>query len=61
LLGNDILVAPVLHQGQRTRNIYLPPGTWRDHWTDRISVGLLEIQEYPAPIELLPIFHRICP
>ena len=30
LLGNDLLVAPVLEEGAVTRNIYLPSGVWRD-------------------------------
>jgi myogenesis-regulating glycosidase len=59
LLGDDILVAPVVHPGQRARNVYLPPGTWRDHWTDQVMLGPLAIQEYPVPIDILPIFHRI--
>ena len=30
LLGNDLLVAPVLDEGAVTRDIYLPTGAWRD-------------------------------
>ncbi len=36
LLGNDILVAPVLYPEIRQRNIILPPGDWQDHWTKQI-------------------------
>lgn len=30
MIGNDILVAPILSDGQRQRDIYLPSGFWRD-------------------------------
>lgn len=58
LLGDDLLVAPVVEPGQRARDIYLPPGTWRDHWVDRMVVGPVVLTDYPAPLEILPIFHR---
>jgi alpha-glucosidase (family GH31 glycosyl hydrolase) len=58
LLGDNVLVAPVVHQGQRARDIYLPPGAWRDHWTDQVVEGPSELKDYPAPLDVLPIFHR---
>jgi alpha-glucosidase (family GH31 glycosyl hydrolase) len=54
LLGDNILVAPVVHQGQRARDIYLPPGTWRDHRTDQVVAGPLEFKDYPASMDVLP-------
>ena len=30
LLGNNTLVAPILEQNARSRNIYLPAGKWKD-------------------------------
>jgi myogenesis-regulating glycosidase len=59
LLGNDILVAPVLFPQIRQRDIYLPPGTWQDHWTKQIFHGSTLIEDYPAPLEILPFFERI--
>lgn len=58
LLGNDMLIAPVVQPGERARDIYLPPGRWRDHWTDRAYDGPLTLTDYPAPLDHLPIFHR---
>ena len=29
-LGNDLVVAPVLVQGQKERTVYLPQGNWVD-------------------------------
>jgi len=31
LLGSSLLVAPLLHGGERTRDVYLPPGQWTDY------------------------------
>ncbi|MGL5383851.1 MAG: TIM-barrel domain-containing protein, partial [Culicoidibacterales bacterium] len=32
LLGEALLVAPVIEQGMRERLVYLPAGTWYDYW-----------------------------
>ncbi len=58
LLGDEILVAPVVHQGMVTRDIYLPTGSWQAYKTDRIVQGPVVLQEYPAPLDHLPIFLR---
>lgn len=59
LVGDRLMAAPVLEKGKRSRDIYLPPGTWRDHWTGKHYPGLQVLKDYPAPLEVLPIFHRI--
>jgi alpha-glucosidase (family GH31 glycosyl hydrolase) len=58
LLGNDFLVAPVVSPNQRARNIYLPPGHWRDNWTKESFTGPVVLKEYPVPLALLPFFER---
>ena len=58
LLGDDVLVAPVLQPAARTRDIYLPKGTWRDYWNNEIFEGGRVISAYPAPLEKLPIFLK---
>jgi alpha-D-xyloside xylohydrolase len=35
LYGSRILVAPLLHQGETSRAVYLPPGTWIDYQTGK--------------------------
>ena len=58
LLGEDLLVAPVLLEGQRERDIWLPPGQWRDFWTGAIQApGWLH--GFAAPLETLPLFERV--
>jgi alpha-glucosidase (family GH31 glycosyl hydrolase) len=59
LLGDDVLVAPVLQPAARTRDIYLPKGTWRDYWNNEIFEGGRVISAYPAPLEKLPIFLKM--
>ena len=39
MVGDALLVAPVVAQGQVQRDIYLPEGEWRDYKTDRIVEG----------------------
>jgi myogenesis-regulating glycosidase len=59
LLGNDFLVAPVVEAGRRARDIYVPPGTWQAHETDQTFTGPIVLKEYLAPLDTLPIFHRL--
>ena len=58
LLGDDLLVAPVLQPAARTRDIYLPAGVWRDYWSDEMYKGGRTLSAYPAPLGKLPIFLR---
>ena len=43
LLGDDLLVAPILEPagagGRAGRSVWLPPGEWQDLWTGRIHAG----------------------
>lgn len=58
MFGPDILVAPVVQQGQRTRPVYLPRGTgWQDAWTGAETAGGTSV-DAPAPVERIPVFVR---
>lgn len=56
LLGEDILVAPVLERGASTRTVVLPPGRWVD------ADGLAHVgpgtAELPVVLGTLPWFRR---
>lgn len=55
-LGNDIIVAPVLTQGQVKRHVYFPSGTWIDSRGATFKgPGSFTIL---APLEELPYFRR---
>jgi alpha-D-xyloside xylohydrolase len=58
LLGPDLLVAPVMQPGARSRVIYLPKGQW---WSfDRPGVVLTGpgYREVEAPLERVPLYVR---
>lgn len=58
MLGDEILVAPVLVEGQRARNIYLPEGIWIDQKDGTIHQGPMWLNNYAAPIDVLPYFIK---
>ena len=33
MLGEKLLIAPVLTEGSSTRSLYLPEGSWIDYWS----------------------------
>lgn len=57
LLGDAVLVAPVLEEGAVRRQVYLPAGNWYDFWTNELIAGGSQI-EVIAPLERLPLFVR---
>jgi len=55
--GRDIMVAPVVTQGQTARQVYLPEGEWF-HWhTGRWYQGPQYLME-TTPMDYLPLFVR---
>jgi alpha-glucosidase len=57
LLGDDVLVAPVLRQGARSRRVRLPPGCWRLHGTGTALRGARTLTAR-APLDSLPWYAR---
>jgi alpha-glucosidase (family GH31 glycosyl hydrolase) len=57
LLGDRILVAPVVKEGARSRSLYLPKGSWVDFWTGKIAEGGSEAT-VAAPLEEIPMLVR---
>jgi len=57
LFGDNFLVAPVLERGARRRMVYLPVGEWVDYWSREVHEGPIWLN-YPAPLEILPLFVR---
>jgi alpha-D-xyloside xylohydrolase len=58
MFGPDLLVAPVVEAGARSREVYLPAGsTWKDAWTDIVYEGGQSITA-AAPLEQIPLFLR---
>lgn len=58
LFGPDLLVAPVLQEGMRSRNVYLPGGTiWTDARTGQTFEGGHDLIA-EAPLERIPLYLR---
>lgn len=57
MVGDELLVAPIVQQGQTTRAAYLPQGEWYDFWTNEKYGGNSSIL-ITAPLDHLPIFVR---
>jgi alpha-glucosidase (family GH31 glycosyl hydrolase) len=57
LLGDRVLVAPVVKEGATTRLLYLPKGKWVNYWDGGILEGGEDIT-VPAPLEEIPILVR---
>lgn len=58
LLGEDILVAPVLVEGMVSRDVYLPRGVWKDENNGNTHRGPIWLYGYPANLSVLPYFTR---
>ncbi len=57
LFGRDLLVAPVLEPGARSRTVYLPPGDWYEFWSGaRMQGGTT--RDVQTPLDRIPLFAR---
>jgi alpha-D-xyloside xylohydrolase len=57
MLGDALLVSPVVEPSQREKRVYLPNGEWIDFWTDSLYRGGSNVT-VPAPLERMPIFVK---
>ncbi|RZB39964.1 putative family 31 glucosidase [Asbolus verrucosus] len=58
LLGEKILVAPVIQEGAISRDVYLPSGSWKDGNDGTIYEGPQLLKAYASPIDVLPFFIK---
>ena len=57
-LGGDLLVAPVLTEGARSRTVYLPEGTWTDFHDPLKTYAGGRFVQVPAPLARMPLLVR---
>lgn len=57
LLGEDLLVFPVLEEGEIFVSGYLPEGEWEHVWTEKIFTGKNEVK-VEAPLGVPAIFLK---
>ncbi len=57
LLGNDLLVSPVVESAVASSATYLPAGNWVDVWTgEQLAGGQTVLRE--VPLEIIPVYCR---
>jgi len=57
LMGDHILVCPVLEPNAKSRYVYLPKGRWYHYWTNKVSEGGKEILA-DAGLDEIPLYIR---
>lgn len=57
LVGESLLVAPVVEQGAVKKLVYLPEGTWYDYWSGEAFEGKQYVLR-DAPLALCPIYVK---
>jgi len=57
LLGNDLLIAPVLEAGSKERQIQLPSGEWIDLWNETRYQGADKVT-VPTNLEEIPVLVK---
>ena len=57
MIGDDLLLAPILKPDVTRRLVYLPAGTWYDYWTNKRYTGG-ETITVEAPLDVVPMFVR---
>jgi alpha-glucosidase (family GH31 glycosyl hydrolase) len=55
LLGDGLLVAPVVEAGVTAHPVFVPPGVWADPLTGDVHRGP-SVVECPCPVDRLPVF-----
>jgi alpha-glucosidase len=57
MMGNELLVAPVVEKGVQSRKVVLPPGKWRsDDGQTCVGPAVVEVA---APLARLPYFEKL--
>lgn len=57
MVGDQLLVAPIVQEGQTSRAVYLPAGEWIDFWNGVTYAGKRTIL-VEAPLDKLPLFIK---
>lgn len=59
LVGTNLLVAPILDNGKRHRDIYLPNGRWKDNLTGETVEGGKWLKNYNIELKDIATFTRL--
>jgi alpha-glucosidase (family GH31 glycosyl hydrolase) len=58
VLGDALLVAPVIEEGAVKRSVFVPAGVWRSWEDDSVVVSGPGVTTIDAPLDRLPVFVR---
>jgi alpha-glucosidase len=58
MVGDAVLVAPVVRAGARQREVYLPKGRWYDYWSGEAIDSRGDLTLVNAPLDRLPLYVR---
>lgn len=58
-IGDEIIVAPILRQGEVHREIYLPQGVWKDGIDGSLRKGNRWIHNYKVPLNKVAYFIKM--
>ncbi|KAK1892086.1 Myogenesis-regulating glycosidase [Dissostichus eleginoides] len=56
LIGDDLMVAPVLEPGKQERDIYLPAGRWRSYKGEHFDKCPMYLTDYPVDLDEIAFF-----
>ncbi|XP_036383007.1 myogenesis-regulating glycosidase-like [Megalops cyprinoides] len=56
LIGDDLMVAPVLEPGKQERDIYLPAGRWRSYKGEYFDKGPMHLTDYHVNLDEIAYF-----
>lgn len=56
LIGDDLMVAPVLEPGKQERDIYLPAGRWKSYKGEHFDKGPMYLDDYPVDLDEVAYF-----
>ncbi len=57
MLGEQLLIAPVINPGQTTTEVYLPEGDWYDFWDNKRYAGN-KWYTVATPLDNMPVFVK---
>lgn len=60
MLGEQLMICPIVSPRAMARRILLPEGVWHDFWTEKPLTlsSLFRVCDYPAPLDCLPMLAR---
>ena len=61
MIGDYLLVAPILNEGERSRDVYLPEGLWKDMLDNHIKGGNSWLRNHKVPLTHIGLFRLLKP